>query len=219
MSDNRALASTESHFVFIEDDLLLRQLLANALIKRFAPRSFHSFSDAPAGLAHCLANPPDLLITDLRLPAFDGREIIRKLRIMGAPTRFLVLTSNVSAELPSELISLGVAGFIDKNSPLEHAERAIERVLAGGLYFSSGVRPVAMPYLPAKAATPPVSVLNEREREIARLVAGGMISKQIGDKLGLSARTIEKDRTQIMKKLGVSDLPGLVRWCVRHGLG
>ena len=69
-----------------------------------------------------------------------------------------------------------------------------------------------------QADVPPLTVLNDREREIARLVAGGLISREIGERLGLSSRTIEKDRTLIMRKIGVADLPALVRWCVRHGL-
>ena len=65
---------------------------------------------------------------------------------------------------------------------------------------------------------PGAATLNEREREIARLVAGGMFSKEIGERLGLSARTVEKERGTIIAKLGVRDQSGLIRWCVRNGL-
>ena len=68
------------HFVLIEDDGLLCDLLARAITARFAPRTLRTFGDGAVGLAHCLAEAPDLLITDLRLPGVDGREIIRRVR-------------------------------------------------------------------------------------------------------------------------------------------
>lgn len=212
-------AAPAGNFVLIEDDTLLRELLARVITQRFAPRSLQVFGDGTAGLVHCLASPPELLITDLRLPGTEGRDIIRRLRARSVTTRFVVLTSQVSPTLPAELIALGVAGFIDKTSPLEHTERAIERVLAGGLYFSANVSPSPAPHIgAADGHGPPPGVLGEREREIARLVASGLFSKEIGDKLKLSPRTVEKERVLIMEKLGVRDLPGLIRWCVRNGL-
>lgn len=214
--------STDGHpgsFVLVEDDTLLRELLARVIAQRFAPRELRTFADGATGLAHCLATPPELLITDLRLPGIDGRDIIRRLRARQVATRYVVLTSHVSPALPAELIALGVAGFIDKTSPLEHTERAIERVLAGGLYFSANVSPAPTPHLGSTEGQGPApGILTEREREVVRLVASGLFSKEIGEQLQISPRTVEKERVQIMEKLGVRDLPGLIRWCVRNGL-
>jgi len=214
-----APAPTAGHFVLIEDDGLLCDLLARAIAARFAPRTLRTFGDGATGLAHCLAEAPDLLITDLRLPGVDGREVIRRLRARHPGTRCVVLTSAVVPALPAELLALGVAGFVDKSSPLENVEGAIERVLAGGLYFSAQVSPTSAAAPPPVAAGPGPAVLTEREREIARLVAGGLISKEIADRLGLSPRTVEKERGLIMEKIGVRDLSGFIRWCVRNGLG
>lgn len=207
-------------FVLVEDDTLLRDLLVRTLLARFPSVALEAFAEAGPALQHCLARPPDLLITDLRLPDLDGRELIRRLRARGAPTRYLVLTNNVTAVLPAELLALGVTGFVDKASSFEYAERAVERVLAGGMYFSAGVapNPTAFPLPVAAEATPPPEVLTEREREIARLVASGLLSKEIAARLDLGVRTVEKERTRIMAKLGQRDLPGLVRWCLQHGL-
>lgn len=210
----------QARFVVMEDDELLRDLLVRVIAGKFAPRSLRAFADGPSGLAHCLAEPPDLLLTDLRMPGCDGREVIRRLRAAKATTRIVVLTQAISATLPGELIALGVAGFIEKSSALEQIERAIERVLAGGLFFSASVSPMPAPYVatPGFAEGPTPSALSARELEIARLVAAGLFSKEIGERLNLSPRTVEKERVVIMEKLGVRDLPGLIRWCVRHGL-
>jgi len=79
----------------------------------------------------CLAQPPDLLIADLYLRDMDGRDLVRSLRERGIATRVVMLTAHPEAQLPAELVSLGVAGFVDKNSPLEQIDRAVQCVLDG----------------------------------------------------------------------------------------
>lgn len=216
-----ALSPAACSFVVIEDDLLLLDLLAHALRQHFKPVALHTFSTGRPGLEHCLREEVDLVLTDLRLPDLDGREIVRQLRARDRKPRVIVLTGEVDATLPAELVALGVAGFVDKATPLEHALRAVERVLAGGMYFFAGVIPAASG-LAARAltsSTVSASVLSPRERDVARLVAGGLSSKEIAQRLELSARTVENYRANLMQKIGVRDTAGLVRWCLEHGLG
>lgn len=214
----------KARIVLIEDDVLLGDLLSMGLRHRFAPAELKLFTNGRDGLAYCRAEKPHLVMVDLGLPDMDGREVIRSLHAVSPDTRVIVLTGQVHPTLPGQLLALGVSGYVDKASSFENAEDAVKRVLAGGIFFSAGVRPLpstSNPWQPAGAGlerdTPP-EVLTEREREIARLVAGGMISKEIGDRLDLSPRTVEKARAQILEKLNVRDLPSLVRWCVKHGL-
>ncbi len=209
--------SGDHHIVLVEDDVLLRDLLARALVARFAPRTLRTFGDGTAALEQCLANPPELLLVDLRLPGVDGREIVRRVRARHPRLRCIVLTSTVTSSLPAELLALGVSGLVDKASPAEHVERAVERVLAGGMYFSTQMTSGLATLRPMPEGPSP-SVLSERQREIARLVTGGLISKEIAERLGLSPRTVEKERADIMEKIGVRDLSGFIRWCVRNGL-
>jgi len=206
--------------VIVEDETLLRDLLASNLRQRFQPRSLELFAVGKPAVQHCLTHPVDLLLVDLRLPDIDGREIIRQVRARERKPRVIVLTSCIDATLPAELVALGVAGFIDKSTPLEHVERAVERVLAGGMYFFAGVMPaasVAVHAGPTSRTNP--SVLTVREREIARLVTNGLSSKEIARELNLSTRTVENHRAALMQKLAVRDTARLVRWCLEHGLG
>ena len=88
------------------------------------------------------------------------------------------------------------------------------------MFFSATVPP-PVPSL-AEAPTLPRAgpeVLSEREREVVRLVARGLVSKEVGAQLGLSTRTVEKHRARILAKLGLHDVATLVRWCLRNGLG
>lgn len=202
--------------VVIEDDTLLSDLLAHALRTRLQLADVQVHFLGRAGLEDCLRNPPDLLMVDLRLPDMNGREIVQALRARWPALRAIVLTGETNPALPGELLTLGVNGFVHKTSPLAEIETAVRRVLAGGFYFSGGFTPAAASAAPEENDSR--NPLTEREREIARLVASGLISKEIAARLHLSPRTVEKSRAQILAKLGLRDLPSLVRWCLQQGL-
>lgn len=207
-------------FVLVDDTASFRELLKDSLQNRFQPRALLDFSDGRDALAECLANPPDLLIADLYLRDIDGRDIVNELRRRDLTTRVIMLTAHPEAQLPAELLGLGVAGFVDKNSPLEQIDRAVQCVLDGGMFFSATVPP-PVPKLTSEPALPRLGAdaLSEREREVARLVARGLLSKEIATELNLSTRTVEKHRARILARLGLHDTPTLVRWCLRNGLG
>jgi DNA-binding NarL/FixJ family response regulator len=205
----------------IEDDVLLGDVFVLVLKTRLGPAKVTWFKEGRSGLEFCRTDHPDLVIVDLGLPDMDGRAVVRALQKQSPKSRVLVLTGNISPTLPGELIALGVSGYVDKASPLENAEAAIRRVLAGGIHFTP---PMGGSLTPGRSSTKaddadvPPEVLTERERQIVRLVARGLVSKEIAQQLQLSPRTIEKARAQIQSRLNVRDLPGLVRWCLRHGL-
>jgi len=213
-------ASTSYRFVLVDDTATFRELLRDSLQRRFQPRELQDFAHGREALAACLASPPDLLIADLYLRDMDGRDIVRELRRHKHATRVVVLTAHPEAQLPAELVSLGVAGFVDKNSPLEQIDRAVQCVLEGGMFFSATVPP-PVPTLSAEPTIPRLGAdtLSEREQEVVRLVARGLVSKEVAAQLGLSTRTVEKHRARIFAKLGLHDVPTLVRWCLRNGLG
>lgn len=206
--------------VLVDDTASFRELLKASLQKRFQPRLLRDFADGRETLAACLADPPDLLIADLFLRDIDGRDIVAALRRAQLATKVVMLTAHPEAQLPAELLGLGVAGFVDKNSPLEQIDRAVQCVLEGGLFFSATVPP-PVPRLTAEPNLPRLGAgaLSEREQEVARLVARGLLSKEVAGQLGLSTRTVEKHRARILAKLGLHDTPTLVRWCLRNGLG
>ena len=214
------VAVTAPRIVLVDDTATFRTLLKETLLQRFKPSELRDFADGRQALAACLASPPDLLIADLYLRTTDARDIIRELRQQGLKLQVMVLTAYPEAGLPAELLSLGVAGFVDKNTPLEQIERAVQCVLEGGMFFSATVPP-PVPSLAGEPALPRLGAedLTEREREVVRLVARGLLSKEVADRLSLSPRTVEKHRARILAKLGLHDVPTLVRWCLRNGLG
>jgi DNA-binding NarL/FixJ family response regulator len=209
------------HIALIEDETVFRQLLKRALQKNKGWENVADFSDGREGLNYCLRTPPELLLVDLHLPGKHGLDIIREVRRHSPSTRILVLTGHVDGKLPGQLMAMGVGGYVDKTAPLNYVMQAIDSVMGGGMYFAAHVPPDPTAISPA-ALTPASeakpSVLSERELEVARLVAGGLSSKEIAAKLNLSARTVEKHRANIMDKIGVREVASLVRWCLQNGV-
>lgn len=221
---NRVMPASSAaalRFVLVDDTATFRGLLREALQRKFRPAGLLDFEDGREALAACLRAPPDLLIADLYLRDMDGRDLVRALRERGFGTKVVILTAHPEAQLPAELVALGVAGFVDKNSPLEQIDRAVQCVLAGGMFFSATVPPPVPSALGGEPRLPRVGAeaLSGREQEVVRLVARGQLSKEVAEQLGLSTRTVEKHRARILAKLGLRDVPTLVRWCLRNGLG
>ena len=177
------------------------------------------YLDGKEGLAACLREKPDLLVVDLFLPSMHGLDISREVRSSLPDTKIMVLPSIANEALPSQLVELGVHGFVAKSEPLKIVIEAVEKVLTGGMFFASStpVKPALSP-VPPPPATPLKNPLTPRELEIAISVASGMSSKEIASKLELSVRTVEKHRANIMDKVEVREVASLVRWCVQQGL-
>lgn len=220
--------------VIIEDETVFRQMLGMALSRVPGLAVEGEFANGRDGLEFCLRENPGLLVVDLFLPGMHGLEIVRIVREKLPATRILVLTSHPDGELPAQLISQGVHGFVDKKAPLKYVLQAVESVMKGGMFFAANVPPRSgsegstppMMVRPAPLEQPPPSApslaaaktLTPREIEIAQLVTDGLSSKEIASQLNLSVRTVEKHRSNIMDKLGVREVASLVRYCVQAGI-
>lgn len=205
--------------VLIEDETVFRQLLTLALGRNPKLNVIGDYLDGREGLEACLREKPDLLVVDLFLPSIHGLDIAREVRDKLPETRILVLTSHANEKLPAQLVELGVHGFVAKTEPLKAVLEAVDKVVAGGMFFTSST-PAKAPLspLPPGPVTPLKHPLTPRELEVAVGVASGLSSKEIASKLNLSVRTVEKHRANIMDKVGVREVASLVRWCVQQGL-
>lgn len=206
-------------FVLVDDDEFIRRTLTSMLRQSFPDRRVEVFAEGRPAMEFCRRAPVEILVTDLGLPDIHGLDIIRGLRVDRRIDHVIVMTGSPTDDLPRELWDLGVAGFIDKTSLHDHAQAAIERVLAGGMYFSAQVTPARLREPSGEpASTVAAAVLSGRELEVSRLVATGLLSKEIADRLQLSPRTVEKYRARAMHKVGVRSVPQLVYWCLRQGV-
>jgi DNA-binding NarL/FixJ family response regulator len=152
----------------------------------------------------------------------DALEAIRQ---RGLAQHVIILSMLASEEHVLRALSLGAAGYVLKDAAPAELELAISAVLRGENWLSPPIsRQVVDAYLARvsdNTKTAPRQTLNAltpRQQEVLRLIAEGKSTKEIAFDLELSVKTIETYRTQIMEKLALQDIPGLVRYAIRHGI-
>jgi len=163
---------------------------------------------------------PDVLLLDISLPGMNGLEVATRLMKLDAAIHVVILSMHVSEEYVLQALRAGASGYLLKASAVSELELAIRAVVRGDTYLSPAVsKRVVDDYVSrTSGAADPLAALTPRQREILQLVAEGHTNKEVAQRLGLSYRTVETHRNQLMKRLGVTDLPGLVRFAVRVGL-
>jgi DNA-binding NarL/FixJ family response regulator len=165
---------------------------------------------------------PDCVIMDLVMPRLSGLEAIRRSTRAYPSTRVLVVSMHADEPYVYEALSAGAAGYLLKDADKSELELALRRVAAGHQYLTPAISRSVVAALKrtSSPAAPQSSVatLTARQIGVLRLLAEGNASKAIAARLGVSVKTIEAHRAAIMKRLGVRDLAGLVRFAIREGV-
>lgn len=160
---------------------------------------------------------PQVALLDYEMPVMNGLEATLEIRRDYFGVKVIMLTMLQSKELVQEAVEKGVSGFLFKNTSLEELSDAIRRVAAGDTYFSSEVALTLLKSAP-NPDSPLLALLSERETEILKLVAQGLSSAEIGRQLFISPRTVDTHRNNIIHKLDVPGIAGLVQFAVRNKL-
>jgi DNA-binding NarL/FixJ family response regulator len=163
---------------------------------------------------------PDIVFLDIGMPGLNGLEVASRLNSVDPAVRVVILSMHSAEEYVLRALRAGCAGYLLKGSAVAELEVAVRAVARGETYLSSAVsKRVVEEYLSRTgSAADPLDALTPRQREILQLVAEGNTSKDIASRLLLSFKTVEAHRAQIMERLGVHDVAGLVRFAVRVGL-
>lgn len=163
---------------------------------------------------------PDVVLLDIGMPGMNGLETAARLAKFDPTIRVIILSMHISEEYVLQALRAGVAGYLLKGAAVAELELAVRSVARGETYLSPAVsKRVVDDYVSRTSGSPdPLAALTPRQREILQLVAEGHTSKDIAQRLGLSYRTVEAHRNQVMKRLDVRDVTGLVRFAVRVGL-
>jgi DNA-binding NarL/FixJ family response regulator len=163
---------------------------------------------------------PDVVLLDVSMPGLNGLEVAGRLATFDPSIRVLILSMHSSEEYVLRALRAGCAGYLLKCSAVSELEVAVRAVARGDTYLSPAVsKQVVDDYVGRTGgATDPIDALTPRQREVLQLVAEGNTSKEVADRLGLSFKTVEAHRAQIMERLSVHELAGLVRFAVRVGL-
>jgi DNA-binding NarL/FixJ family response regulator len=163
---------------------------------------------------------PDVAILDISMPELNGLDATRRILAARPETRVLILTAHESEQLVREVLSAGARGYVLKSDAGRIMVRAVEALLEGQTFFTSKVaRLVLEGYLRGGGgaeAADPAPTLSGREREIVQLLAEGASNKEVARALGISVKTAETHRSNIMRKMQFASLSDLVKYAVRN---
>ena len=165
---------------------------------------------------------PDVVVMDISMPQLNGIEATREIRRSGPSTHVVILSMHSSKEHIFRAFQAGTLGYILKECVDEEVVIAIRAVHAGRRYLCQSLTETVIDEFVIQKDTgairSPLDRLSSREREILQLVVEGKTSASIASMLFISPKTVETYRSRFMEKLGVSNLPELVRFAIEHGL-
>lgn len=165
---------------------------------------------------------PDIVLMDISMPELNGIDATAQITEALTDTHVIILSMQGTAEYVFRSLQAGAHGYIVKDSAGKVVVEAVRAVHGGSHYFSNDITSTLVSdYLQQRQSRPdksPLDRLSGREREILQLVVEGKSSAEIGQILSLSPKTIETYRSRLMEKLGLRDLPSLVKFAVQHGL-
>jgi len=152
----------------------------------------------------------DVVLIDINMPQLTGLEVMERITKTHPEIKFIILTMHEEREYIMRGLSAGAKGYLFKNVEKVELEKAIKTVYDGGKYFSPAITTILAEHV-AKPALVQTAEITPREKEVLELVADGLSTKQIADKLSISIRTVESHRINMLKKLEVGNTAELIR--------
>jgi DNA-binding NarL/FixJ family response regulator len=179
-------------------------------------------ADGHQAVDQVLKLKPDIVLMDIAMPKLNGIEATQQILKSCPSVKVVILSMHSSSEHISRALRAGALGYLLKESAGKEVVKAVKTVYLGQRYLCQKIsESVIDDYIDLQEAAPgrsPLTRLSPREREILQLVAEGKTTKEIAGMLYLSTKTIETYRSRLMVKLGINDVPGLVKFAIQHGI-
>ncbi len=165
---------------------------------------------------------PDVVLMDIAMPELNGIEASFQNMESCPSTKIIILSMHETREHIFRVLKAGAKGYLLKESAGKEVIKAIREVFAGRRYLSERIEEKVIDDYLVRKQTPatqsPLESLSSRERQILQMVAEGKTSAAIAEILFISPKTVETYRSRLMQKLGIKDLPGLIKFAIQHGL-
>jgi DNA-binding NarL/FixJ family response regulator len=206
--------------LLVEDHRLMRAGLRALLEGSDKIEVVAEADDGRQGLAKIVEHRPTLVLMDISMPNLNGLEATRQIVKEHPGLHVIILSMHSNDEYVHQALRAGARGYILKEAAPRELEFAVEAVTRGEIFLSPAIsKRVIDEYLNQAADDiTPLERLSPRQREILQLVAEGKSTKQIAAVLNTSVKTVETHRAGLMKRLGIHDVAGLVRYSIKHGL-
>jgi DNA-binding NarL/FixJ family response regulator len=199
-----------------DDHTIVRQGL-RAILEREGYEVVGEAADGREAITYAEKFRPDVAVLDISMPLLNGIDAAREVAKVSPRTKTILLTMYTEDHYVLESLRAGVTGYVLKMRAALALVQAIQAVMKGEIYLSPGIsRAVVQAFL--SKTDIPEDPLTTREREVLQLVAEGKTTKEIAAQLGISAKTADSHRTNIMEKLDIHDTAGLVRYAIKRGI-
>jgi DNA-binding NarL/FixJ family response regulator len=200
-----------------DDHALLREGLRALLTAHPGIAVVAEVGDGREALRRTEELRPDVLVMDVSMPLLNGIEAALLVRARCPETQIVMLSMHSSNEHVFRALRAGALGYVLKESAATEVIAAVQAVRAGQRYLSPTLREAAAA-MEQSDRPGPLESLSARERQVLQLVVEGKSSAEIARLVHLSPKTVETYRSRLMKKLGVPDVPSLVKFAIQHGL-
>jgi DNA-binding NarL/FixJ family response regulator len=176
--------------------------------------------DGREALALLKTHRPDVVLMDIAMPSLNGLEAVARASKEFSSTKVIILSMHTNEEYVVQALRAGASGYVIKDAAVAELGLAIQAVTSGGTYLSPRIsKTMIEAYLDRTGdKRSPLERLTPRQRETVQLIAEGNTTKEIAFLLNVSVKTVETHRGQLMDKLGIHDIPSLVRYAMRAGL-
>lgn len=205
--------------ILVDDHALVRDGMTRLLEAQPDMRVAGSFGDGEAAVRFAERAEPDVAIVDIAMPGTNGIEITRRLRDASPETGVLVLSMHSNPEYVHRALLAGALGYVAKESAGPVLVEAIRAVHAGRRYLSDTIRQDGL-HRPETGVGElgQLGALSAREQQVLRHTVEGKTIAQTAALIGVSPKSVETYRSRVMTKLGIVDLPGLVKFAIRNGI-
>jgi DNA-binding NarL/FixJ family response regulator len=204
----------------IDDHPIIRDAFARAIADEPDMELVGQAGTAADALRETMAAQPDVVLVDLNIPDRDGIELLGSLRAQLPTTKLLVLSGYDDDFRVAEALRAGAQGYLVKTARIEEVVDGVRRIVLGGSPLSAGIAGAVVKAMrkPTGAGTTGLDALTVRERQVLRMLASGVSTREAGARLTISPKTIETHRVRIYTKLGCKSAVELTRIAVRSGL-
>jgi DNA-binding NarL/FixJ family response regulator len=209
--------------VFLADDhIVVREGLRSYLDAECGITVVGEASDGREAVEQIVELKPDVAVLDIGMSELTGIEATEQVKELRTSTRIIILSMHASNEYVFRALQAGASGFVAKDSAGKELVNAVRTVHAGHRYLSQAISDYLVDdYVERREsaeAQSPLSELSDREQQILEQLVDGKTTSEIAASLSLSGTTVNTYRSRLMRKLGIDNIPRLVKFAIRHGL-
>lgn len=210
----------DRRIVLVDDHALVRAGIRSLLESISGIEVIAEVGDGLEALEIVRREKPDVVLLDIMLPGLNGLEVAARIKSLETGTRVLMLSMHSGPEYVARALSAGALGYLFKDSAFEELSSALHSIMLGRRYLSKSIdAELVEQFMQSnREGLPELEMLTPRQRQTLQLIAEGLGTREIAEKLHVSIKTVETHRAQLMDRLGIRDVPGLVRFAIRVGI-